>query len=90
MQGFCIRAAIEESRCNWSNKKLGLPHENDLPVVRSVGLGELFPRIGGTEKNLSMTIANQIVRRLIVRRMARPNWYEERKLKMFAGGFVVL
>jgi len=38
---------------------------------------ELFPRIGGTEKNLSMTIANQIVRRLIVRRMARPNWYEE-------------
>jgi len=49
---------------------------------------ELFPRIGGTEKNLSMTIANQIVRRLIVRRMARPNWYEEWKLKMFAGGFV--
>lgn len=59
------------------------------PVGRSVAS---FFRVSGgrTEKNLSMTIANQIVRRLIVRRMARSNWYEEWKLKMFAGGFVEL
>jgi len=71
-----MRVAIEELRCNWSNKKLGLPHENDLPG-RSVGRSRAFSAYRGTEKNLSMTIANQIVRRLIVRRMARSNWYEE-------------
>jgi len=37
LEGLCIRAPIEELRCNWSNKKLGLPHENDLAVGRSVG-----------------------------------------------------
>lgn len=35
LEGLYIRAAIEELRCNWSNKKLGLPHENDPPVGRS-------------------------------------------------------
>lgn len=46
LEGLSIRAAIGELRCNWSNKKLGLPHENDLPIVRR----ELFRRIGGRKK----------------------------------------
>lgn len=46
LEGLCIRAAIEELRCNWSNKKLGLPHENDLAVGRSWA----FSAYRGTEK----------------------------------------
>jgi len=45
-----MRVAIEELRCNWSNKKLGLPHENDLPG-RSVGRSVAsFFRVSGDGK----------------------------------------
>lgn len=50
-EGVRTRAPIEELRCNWPNKKLGLPHENDLVVGRSVGRSRaFFPRIGGRKK----------------------------------------